>query len=155
MSCASVGFSGWRGLIPLRLMCVSHVTVISLEQLTAASYVLRSSQSQSNHCKFGVALLGGSSFINPVFSFFVLVSHLQVGGQCQCKVAVTGRQCENCLPGWSGLKASNPNGCIRCNCSEVGTINTSAGAPSCDQKTGQCQCKANVTGKWRFLQDIQ
>nr|XP_046239587.1 usherin [Scatophagus argus] len=71
----------------------------------------------------------------------------QVGGQCQCKEAVTGRRCADCLPGWYGLKASNPNGCIHCNCSDVGTISTSTGGvPICNQATGQCQCKPNVTG---------
>ncbi|KAK2920361.1 hypothetical protein Q8A73_002565 [Channa argus] len=71
----------------------------------------------------------------------------QVGGQCQCKAAVTGRRCADCLPGWYGLKASNPNGCIACNCSHVGVIGSSTGAVSrCNQDTGQCQCKPNVTG---------
>ncbi|XP_039982949.1 usherin [Xiphias gladius] len=71
----------------------------------------------------------------------------QVGGQCQCKVAVTGRRCTDCLPGWYGLKASNPNGCIRCNCSDIGIIRLpQAAVPSCSQDTGQCQCKPHVTG---------
>ncbi|XP_074481361.1 usherin [Sebastes fasciatus] len=71
----------------------------------------------------------------------------QVGGQCQCKAAVTGRRCVDCLPGWYGLKASNPNGCTRCNCSDIGIISTSTeGVPSCNQDTGLCQCKPHVTG---------
>ncbi|XP_060897032.1 usherin [Labrus mixtus] len=71
----------------------------------------------------------------------------QVSGQCQCKPAVTGRRCAECLTGWYGLKASNPNGCERCNCSDIGIISTSAGGdPSCNQDTGQCQCKPHVTG---------
>ncbi|AWP01780.1 putative usherin-like [Scophthalmus maximus] len=71
----------------------------------------------------------------------------QVGGQCRCKVAVTGRRCAGCLPGWYGLTASNPNGCIRCNCSDSGIVSISAAAvPSCSQDTGQCQCKPHVTG---------
>lgn len=156
MSCVSVGFSGLRDLTPHHLTCVSHANVILLEPSTAASHVLRSSRKHLvNHCNFSFALLGGFRAHNPCFfcCFFFcgLVSHLQEGGQCQCKVAVTGHQCENCLPGWYGLKASNSDGCIRCNCSKVGAINTSAGAQSCDQKTGQCQCKAHVTGEWRFF----
>ncbi|KAK2854220.1 hypothetical protein Q5P01_006881 [Channa striata] len=71
----------------------------------------------------------------------------QVGGQCRCKAAVAGRRCADCLPGWYDLKAANPNGCIRCNCSDVGVISTATGAVSdCDQDTGQCQCKPHVTG---------
>ncbi|TDH17235.1 hypothetical protein EPR50_G00006290 [Perca flavescens] len=71
----------------------------------------------------------------------------QIGGQCQCKVAVTGRQCAECLPGWYGLKALNPNGCTRCNCSDIGIISPSTeGVPSCNQDTGLCQCKPHVTG---------
>ncbi|XP_019935888.2 usherin isoform X2 [Paralichthys olivaceus] len=71
----------------------------------------------------------------------------QVGGQCRCKLAATGRRCTDCLPGWYGLQASNPSGCIRCNCSDTGVISTSTAAiPSCNQDTGQCQCKPHVTG---------
>ncbi|KAM4744035.1 usherin isoform 2-T2 [Anableps anableps] len=71
----------------------------------------------------------------------------QIGGQCNCKAAVTGRQCAHCLPGWYGLNATNPNGCTSCNCSDQGTVSTSAGAVSiCNQNTGQCQCKPHVTG---------
>ncbi|KAM7423873.1 hypothetical protein PAMA_000303 [Pampus argenteus] len=71
----------------------------------------------------------------------------QIGGQCQCKAAVTGRRCADCLPGWYGLRASNPKGCIRCNCSDIGVISTSpVGVPSCNQDTGQCRCKPHVTG---------
>ncbi|XP_069030560.1 usherin [Embiotoca jacksoni] len=71
----------------------------------------------------------------------------QIGGQCQCKAAVTGHQCADCLPGWYRLEASNPNGCISCDCSEKGIISTSTGAlPSCNHYTGQCQCKPHVTG---------
>ncbi|XP_055085949.1 usherin [Periophthalmus magnuspinnatus] len=71
----------------------------------------------------------------------------QVGGQCYCKPAVTGRRCTDCLPGWYGLNTSNPNGCFQCNCSEIGTMSPSAeGGLSCDQHTGQCPCKPHVTG---------
>ncbi|XP_044201958.1 usherin [Thunnus albacares] len=71
----------------------------------------------------------------------------QVAGQCKCKAAVTGRLCSDCLPGWYGLQASNPKGCIRCNCSDIGVISSSiVGVPSCHQDTGQCRCKPHVTG---------
>ncbi|XP_075319241.1 usherin [Odontesthes bonariensis] len=71
----------------------------------------------------------------------------QTGGQCRCKAAVTGRQCAACLPGWYRLDASNPNGCISCNCSNRGVISTSTGADfSCNQNSGQCRCKPHVIG---------
>uniref|UniRef100_A0A3Q0RBB8 Usher syndrome 2A (autosomal recessive, mild) n=1 Tax=Amphilophus citrinellus TaxID=61819 RepID=A0A3Q0RBB8_AMPCI len=71
----------------------------------------------------------------------------QIGGQCHCKAAVTGRECADCLPGWFDLTASNPNGCISCNCSDMGIMRTSTGAvPSCNHYTGQCRCKPHVTG---------
>ncbi|XP_056269140.1 usherin isoform X3 [Pseudoliparis swirei] len=70
----------------------------------------------------------------------------QAGGQCQCKAAVTGQRCVDCLPGWFGLQASNPNGCTRCTCSDIGIIGTSTGVAGCDQDTGRCQCKPHVTG---------
>ncbi|TMS13118.1 Usherin [Larimichthys crocea] len=75
----------------------------------------------------------------------------QAGGQCQCKVAVTGRRCADCSPGWYGLKASNPNGCFQCNCSDIGIVSPSAGGiPSCNQDTGQCRCKPHVTEQARM-----
>ncbi|XP_074522167.1 usherin [Halichoeres trimaculatus] len=71
----------------------------------------------------------------------------QVGGQCPCKAAVTGRRCSECLPGWFGLTASNPNGCERCNCSDRGIIsNSTEGEPRCNKDSGQCQCKPHITG---------
>ncbi|XP_010791101.1 usherin [Notothenia coriiceps] len=71
----------------------------------------------------------------------------EAGGQCQCKVAVTGRRCTDCLSGWYGLTASNPNGCTRCNCSDLGIINNATeGDHSCNPYTGLCQCKLHVTG---------
>ncbi|MEQ2218840.1 hypothetical protein XENOCAPTIV_008792, partial [Xenoophorus captivus] len=71
-----------------------------------------------------------------------------IGGQCNCKAALTGRNCSYCLPGWYGLSATNPNGCTSCNCSDQGTVSTSStGAVSiCNHYTGQCQCKLHVTG---------
>lgn len=56
VSCASVGFSGRSDLTPRPPTCVSRATVISLEQSTAASPVLRSSLSQSNPVSGGLRL---------------------------------------------------------------------------------------------------
>ncbi|KAJ3593676.1 hypothetical protein NHX12_006010, partial [Muraenolepis orangiensis] len=71
----------------------------------------------------------------------------QVGGQCRCEAAVTGRQCADCLPGWFDLQAWRPQGCVRCNCSEAGVAREPPreGVAACDQHTGQCHCKPHVT----------
>lgn len=85
----------------------------------------------------------------------------QVGGQCRCKIAVSGRQCSRCLPGWYGLEASNPEGCARCNCTDVGIASNSSGVPTCNQDTGQCRCKAHVIGRqtsgkefWNYIMEV-
>ncbi|XP_027137087.1 laminin subunit alpha-1 isoform X2 [Larimichthys crocea] len=38
-------------------------------------------------------------------------------GECVCKAGVSGRRCEECVSGWFGLSADNPNGCSQCFCS--------------------------------------
>ncbi|CAI5441954.1 unnamed protein product [Caenorhabditis angaria] len=40
-------------------------------------------------------------------------------GQCQCKAAVTGPNCDRCAANAFGLSPSNPQGCIPCFCSGV------------------------------------
>uniref|UniRef100_A0A3B5LYR8 Usher syndrome 2A (autosomal recessive, mild) n=1 Tax=Xiphophorus couchianus TaxID=32473 RepID=A0A3B5LYR8_9TELE len=88
-----------------------------------------------------------TTFSSSYLCIFHGVSHVKIGGQCNCKAAVTGRQCAHCLPGWYGLNATNPTGCTSCNCSDQGTVITSTGAVSiCNQHTGQCLCKPHVTG---------
>lgn len=90
-----------------------------------------------------------TTFSSSHLCIFHGVSHVKIGGQCNCKAAVTGRQCAHCLPGWYGLNATNPTGCTSCNCSDQGTVITSTGAVSiCNQHTGQCLCKPHVTGKY-------
>ena len=42
------------------------------------------------------------------------------GGQCDCRPGVTGRQCDECHPGFYGFSA---NGCTECKCNEQGTVN--------------------------------
>ncbi|KAG8584399.1 hypothetical protein GDO81_008814 [Engystomops pustulosus] len=70
-------------------------------------------------------------------------SVLQLGGQCRCKVNVGGRRCDQCKDGYYNLQESNPDGCQPCHCNTSGTIN---GSHDCHRNTGQCQCKAHVTG---------
>ncbi|XP_039983193.1 laminin subunit alpha-1 isoform X2 [Xiphias gladius] len=38
-------------------------------------------------------------------------------GECVCKVGVSGQRCEECVSGWFGLSAVNPDGCSQCFCS--------------------------------------
>ena len=42
------------------------------------------------------------------------------GGQCDCRPGVTGRQCDQCHPGFYGFSA---NGCTPCKCNTEGTVN--------------------------------
>ncbi|XP_065600248.1 usherin [Cyrtonyx montezumae] len=66
-----------------------------------------------------------------------------IGGQCNCKRHVSGRQCNQCQEGFYNLQQSNPDGCSPCNCNTSGTVN---GDITCHQNSGQCKCKANVIG---------
>uniref|UniRef100_A0A4W6EDC8 Laminin subunit alpha-1 n=1 Tax=Lates calcarifer TaxID=8187 RepID=A0A4W6EDC8_LATCA len=45
------------------------------------------------------------------------VCNCRHGGVCVCKVSVSGRRCEECVSGWFGLSAENPDGCSQCFCS--------------------------------------
>ncbi|KAG7222970.1 hypothetical protein INR49_029192 [Caranx melampygus] len=45
------------------------------------------------------------------------VCDCQDTGKCECKVGVSGQRCEECISGWFGLSADNPDGCSRCFCS--------------------------------------
>ncbi|KAM3930149.1 usherin [Leptodactylus fuscus] len=67
----------------------------------------------------------------------------EFGGQCQCKVNVGGRRCDQCKDGYYNLQESSPDGCQPCHCNTSGTIN---GSHLCHPYTGHCQCKANVIG---------
>lgn len=145
MSCALVAFSGWKTLIPRPWMCVGNVTVTLLELSMEARHVHRytlHNMHTYNLFKFDVCF-----FLSLPPDSFYLCFIFQVGGQCRCKIAVTGRQCSQCLPGWYGLEASNPEGCTGCNCTDVGIASNSSGVPTCNQDTGQCRCKAHVIGR--------
>eukprot|EP00062_Callorhinchus_milii_P018719 gi/632972566/ref/XP_007902721.1/ PREDICTED: usherin [Callorhinchus milii] len=64
-------------------------------------------------------------------------------GQCLCKPNVGRRRCDVCLDGYYSLQPSHSAGCLACDCKAAGTIK---GLLICDKSTGQCLCKANVTG---------
>uniref|UniRef100_A0A452UH64 Laminin subunit beta 4 n=1 Tax=Ursus maritimus TaxID=29073 RepID=A0A452UH64_URSMA len=63
----------------------------------------------------------------------------RLGGQCQCKLHVTGRCCDRCSPGSYGL---GHHGCHPCHCHPQGSK-----SPVCDQMTGQCSCQGEVAGR--------
>ncbi|ELW55473.1 Usherin [Tupaia chinensis] len=67
----------------------------------------------------------------------------QIGGQCNCKRHVSGRQCSRCQDGFYNLQELDPDGCSPCSCNTSGTVN---GDITCHQNSGQCKCKANVIG---------
>nr|XP_011759520.1 usherin isoform X1 [Macaca nemestrina] len=67
----------------------------------------------------------------------------QIGGQCNCKRHVSGRQCNQCQNGFYNLQELDPDGCSPCNCNTSGTVD---GDITCHQNSGQCKCKANVIG---------
>lgn len=66
----------------------------------------------------------------------------KVSGLCECKRFVTGRACDQCLPGYYGLSEDDPYGCKPCECSPGGSYDN-----SCDRLTGQCKCKPNMSGR--------
>ncbi|XP_068083310.1 laminin subunit alpha-1 [Anabrus simplex] len=68
-----------------------------------------------------------------------------VTGRCFCREGYAGDRCSSCARHYHGF----PH-CRRCDCHLAGTredhCDVSIGQCSCDQ-TGQCPCKANVSGK--------
>lgn len=64
-------------------------------------------------------------------------------GQCVCQPNVGGRQCNECRHGYYKSTQNGSMSCLPCQCDESGTIN---GSQACNKLTGQCLCKAAVTG---------
>ncbi|XP_039192169.1 usherin isoform X7 [Crotalus tigris] len=67
----------------------------------------------------------------------------KIGGKCNCKRHVSGRQCNQCQEGFYNLQKFNPDGCSPCSCNASGTVD---GDTTCHQNSGQCKCKENVIG---------
>ncbi|XP_012943161.1 laminin subunit alpha isoform X2 [Aplysia californica] len=63
----------------------------------------------------------------------------EVTGECICPPRVEGDQCDRCEPEAYGYDALI--GCQRCNCDYQGVLDRNL---NCDQRTGQCSCKANI-----------
>uniref|UniRef100_A0AAY5EY32 Agrin n=1 Tax=Electrophorus electricus TaxID=8005 RepID=A0AAY5EY32_ELEEL len=65
-------------------------------------------------------------------------------GQCSCKPGVGGLKCDRCEPGFWNFRAivtENTSGCTPCNCDAIGSVRD-----DCEQMTGLCSCKTEVTG---------
>ena len=53
-----------------------------------------------------------------------------------------GRQCGTCKDGFWNLDNGNSEGCVACDCSELGSLSN-----VCNKMTGQCTCSAFMTGR--------
>ncbi|XP_022704300.1 laminin subunit beta-2-like isoform X2 [Varroa jacobsoni] len=65
-------------------------------------------------------------------------------GKCRCRDNVHERNCGRCKAGFWNLTQSNPLGCQACECDPRGIY---PGSQGCNEKTGECSCKENVTGQ--------
>ncbi|XP_063299217.1 laminin subunit alpha-2 isoform X3 [Pelobates fuscus] len=65
----------------------------------------------------------------------------ETGACLKCRPGITGEYCNTCADGYFGdaLEARN---CQPCNCHINGSMSS-----TCNFKTGQCECKNNVTGR--------
>ncbi|KAG2459846.1 LAMB4 protein, partial [Polypterus senegalus] len=61
-------------------------------------------------------------------------------GQCPCLPNVTGKNCEECTPGYWDMASGE--GCQPCDCDPRGSLGT-----QCNQFTGQCVCQPGFGGK--------
>ncbi|XP_014845866.1 PREDICTED: laminin subunit alpha-3-like isoform X1 [Poecilia mexicana] len=66
----------------------------------------------------------------------------QRDGQCHCKPNVCSHACDSCKDGYFLLQKKKYFGCQACQCDLGGAVGM-----TCDQASGQCQCRENVTGR--------
>ncbi|KAK3731434.1 hypothetical protein QZH41_013619, partial [Actinostola sp. cb2023] len=71
---------------------------------------------------------------SPIGSYNLVCA--KYGGQCACKPGVTGRQCDQCLPGFYNFTSA---GCTACGCTTDHKV--------CNSVTGQCECPPNTIGR--------
>ncbi|XP_055359510.1 laminin subunit alpha-3-like isoform X2 [Betta splendens] len=63
---------------------------------------------------------------------------------CRCLANVEGTLCNRCKPLYWNLAREHPRGCTECQCDSKGTL---SGVGECEQRSGQCHCKANACGR--------
>ncbi|XP_049762590.1 laminin subunit alpha-1 [Schistocerca cancellata] len=61
---------------------------------------------------------------------------------CHCRPGYTGKRCERCSYGWYGFPLSKGGSCVPCNCNKYGSV-----SDECDEETGQCNCRTDITGR--------
>uniref|UniRef100_A0A673CU24 Laminin subunit alpha 3 n=1 Tax=Sphaeramia orbicularis TaxID=375764 RepID=A0A673CU24_9TELE len=66
----------------------------------------------------------------------------QKSGQCHCKSNACGHTCDTCKDGYFMLQKRNYFGCQGCQCDVGGAVGM-----TCEDMTGQCQCRKNVVGR--------
>ena len=63
-------------------------------------------------------------------------------GQCNCKLHVKGRKCNQCKDGYYSFSGDHTGGCLECLCNRYGSRNK-----NCDHITGQCHCVEERTNR--------
>lgn len=61
---------------------------------------------------------------------------------CLCKPGYAGDLCERCATGYYGVPDVVDGRCEKCDCDPHGIVSN-----ECDELTGQCNCKAGITGR--------
>ena len=85
----------------------------------------------------------------------MVITKCESDGQCSCKDNIDGLKCSKCKDGYFGfpnckrnriqqtqLKSLFIKSFTACNCVTEGSKST-----TCDDKTGACECKANIVGE--------
>ncbi|XP_029690196.1 laminin subunit alpha-5 isoform X2 [Takifugu rubripes] len=114
----------------MQCLCMAGYTGAKCERCTPGYYgnpMVLGSKCQPCHCH-------GNTDPNMLFTD----CHPLTGECLNCMHNIAGLHCDVCAPGFYGDAVTAKN-CTKCDCSLCGT-------ESCDRHTGQCHCKAGVTG---------
>ncbi|XP_038072771.1 laminin subunit alpha-like [Patiria miniata] len=121
------------GMLPGGCYCKVNVRGSKCEECADEFYDL--TDANSNGCLscncFTVGTVSASNICNK-----------DATGQCPCKNFTTGRRCDQCMDGYYGLAAANPEGCLACSCDAGGALSA-----TCDKQSGDCSCRSNIEGR--------